>query len=221
MPTVPPGRLPLMDTVGWIVMLKEPVASGVPAESVTCTVKFGLPAAVGFPEIVPPELSVSPDGSEPDRRLQEYGAPELPLALRGGVAVPTAPSGNDVGDRRHRRWGNRQCGADRFACVGGIAVTVTGDDPAGDGRVPQTLPVASMFRPAGRPDALQLYDPLPPAAVNGAAEYGTPATPPGNAPLTASAMLTERSCAPVAGVGDAESVTETESVQTPAVLAYR
>ena len=52
-----------------MLKLAEAFVDGVP-ESVTCTVKLNVPAALGVPEIVPLELpSVSPVGSEPDTML--------------------------------------------------------------------------------------------------------------------------------------------------------
>ena len=59
----------MIDTAVLIVMLSEAVALK-PPESTTRTVKFEVPEAVGVPEIVPPEFSVSPAGSEPELMLQ-------------------------------------------------------------------------------------------------------------------------------------------------------
>ena len=55
-----------------IVMVRLPVAVwGVGlAESVTMTLKFDVPGAVGLPEIVPPLLSVKPAGRLPDVTAQ-------------------------------------------------------------------------------------------------------------------------------------------------------
>jgi hypothetical protein len=50
-------------------------------ESVTVTVKFALPAAVGVPEIVPELLSVNPAGSAPAVSVQVKGVMP-PLAVR-------------------------------------------------------------------------------------------------------------------------------------------
>jgi len=42
-------------------------------ESVTCTVKLDVPAAVGVPEITPAVLNASPAGSEPLSRFHSMG----------------------------------------------------------------------------------------------------------------------------------------------------
>jgi hypothetical protein len=43
-------------------------------ESLTCTVKPKVPAAFGVPEITPPEARLSPEGSDPEATVHEYGA---------------------------------------------------------------------------------------------------------------------------------------------------
>ena len=65
--------------------------SGVPAESVTFTVKVELPGAVGVPVMIPPVLSESPTGSDPLDMLHVSGAtPPLAVSV-AEYAVPTIP----------------------------------------------------------------------------------------------------------------------------------
>lgn len=66
------------------------------SESVTVTVKFAVPAAVGVPEMTPLTLKFNPAGKAPDVSDQETGAippVELSEALKG---VPTAPDARTV-----------------------------------------------------------------------------------------------------------------------------
>ena len=52
-------------------------------ESVTCTVKLDVPAAVGVPEITPAVLTVRPAGSVPLARLHaKGGVPPVAVTVR-------------------------------------------------------------------------------------------------------------------------------------------
>ena len=62
-------------------MILSGLVAVVLAESLTCTVKFDVPAVEGVPEIVPPVASVSPSGSDPDVMLQVF-PPAPPVAFR-------------------------------------------------------------------------------------------------------------------------------------------
>src|SRR5579859_2207470 len=67
------------------------------AESLTCTVKVDVPAAVGVPEIWPDEFRLIPGGSEPAVTSQVYGAtPPLAFRLVLGYAVLTVPVGSEL-----------------------------------------------------------------------------------------------------------------------------
>jgi hypothetical protein len=62
-------------------------------ESVTRTVKFDVPYAVGVPLITPPELKESPAGNEPALSDHEYGVTPPEAASVWEYATPTVPPG--------------------------------------------------------------------------------------------------------------------------------
>jgi hypothetical protein len=70
---VPPGREVVVTESGADIVidrLAEAVLAGL-LESVTCTVKLAVPAAVGLPVMAPLEvLRLSPPGSEPEVTFQ-------------------------------------------------------------------------------------------------------------------------------------------------------
>ena len=70
----------IVSDAGAITMLKGMVALA-PELSVTCTVKFDVPAAEGVPVMLPAALSDRPAGSEPALTAQLYGNVP-PLAAR-------------------------------------------------------------------------------------------------------------------------------------------
>lgn len=81
-----------------MVMLNGWVAdAGVGAESVTFTVKFDVPEAVGVPEIFPvPALNAKPAGRLPEAMLQ-VRFPVPPSACKVALyAVCTAPAASEV-----------------------------------------------------------------------------------------------------------------------------
>src|ERR1700677_5242378 len=107
MPTWPPGRLDVVTDSGASTVIDNScvaVIAGLP-ESVTCTVKADLPAAVAVPEIIPVEaFSDSPAGSDPAPGTtdQVYGAVP-PVAASGAECPgPTGTAGRP-GGRTYRR----------------------------------------------------------------------------------------------------------------------
>jgi hypothetical protein len=81
-----------------MVMLKDLVVVCVgDEESLTCTVKDDVPAAVGVPEIWPEEaLRVSPAGKEPELIDQEYGDVPPEAASEAAYAELTCPEVSEV-----------------------------------------------------------------------------------------------------------------------------
>lgn len=71
LPTIPEGRLDvvIVRVAGSMVIVRGFVAELVPLEALT--VKLNVPELVGVPEIVPVELSVSPEGRVPELTDQE------------------------------------------------------------------------------------------------------------------------------------------------------
>ena len=64
--------------------------------SVTCTLNVDVPAIVGVPLIVPPELKLRPAGKEPLEMFQKYGE-FPPVAVRVVLyAVLTVPMGSEL-----------------------------------------------------------------------------------------------------------------------------
>ena len=69
----------------------------------------------------------------------------------------------------------------RLACLVAVTVIVTVACPeVGVVGTPVTVPLLLIDRPAGRPDALQLYGLVPPLTVRVVAVYGVPALPSGS-----------------------------------------
>jgi hypothetical protein len=88
------------DTAGLTTMLRLAVAVlavGV-SESVTVTVKFTVPEAVGVPEMAPvAELSTRPAGKLPVVTAQEYGVmPPVACKVAPAYTELTTPSGNEL-----------------------------------------------------------------------------------------------------------------------------
>jgi hypothetical protein len=96
-PTVPPDKLDVeierACVAAAIAILSDAVAV-LPAASATFTVKVEVPDVVGVPEIAPDEaFKLSPAGSDPLLKLQEYGVVP-PLACNiAEYAVPVVPLG--------------------------------------------------------------------------------------------------------------------------------
>jgi hypothetical protein len=82
----------------WSTKLEDAVCGMGAAESVTCTLKFAVPAGpVGVPVIAPEDaFKLRPAGSEPPVMLQVY-VPVPPLAARAcEYAVPISPLGSGL-----------------------------------------------------------------------------------------------------------------------------
>ena len=81
--------------VGGLIVSESVAVVETDAPSVTLTVKLFGPAAVGVPDIVPPEARVKPEGSDPFDTDHEYGGdpPAAPSACE--YATPITPAGSD------------------------------------------------------------------------------------------------------------------------------
>ena len=154
--------------------LAEPVAL-----SVTFTVKLDEPAAVGVPDIVPPER-LNPAGSDPLTTDHVYGGVP-PVAFNGcEYATPTVPAGNE---EVVMLTAEALITIDSAALAEPVALSVTLtvklDEPAAVG-VPDIVP-PERLNPAGS-DPLatdHVYGGVPPVALSGC-EYATPTVPAGN-----------------------------------------
>jgi hypothetical protein len=94
-PTVPLGNVVVVMTgaTAEVPIVIDNAFVSLPALLVAFTVKLNVPIAVGVPEIVPPEYSVSPFGRLPLANDHVKGA--VPVASSGALyAVPVFPSGS-------------------------------------------------------------------------------------------------------------------------------
>src|SRR5271165_6242107 len=152
------------------------------SESVTFTVKFVVPAAVGVPLIAPVDaFSVNPAGKLPTDIAQLYGVVPPVAANVCKYPAPTCPFANDavvivsVGDAIVF---NSAAVFDTAGTSASVTFTVKLVLPAAVG-VPLIAPVdAFSVNPAGRlpTDIAQLYGVVPPVAAN-VCEYPTPTCP--------------------------------------------
>jgi hypothetical protein len=78
-----------------MLKLDDAVAGG-ELESTTLSVKLNVPAAVGVPEMVPPEDSVRPAGRAPELMLQLYGVVPPLAASVVEYTDPTCPEGREL-----------------------------------------------------------------------------------------------------------------------------
>jgi hypothetical protein len=145
-------------------MLSEPetVLFGLP-ESVTITVMFEVPGAVGVPPTVHP-VSERPAGNVPDVIEQLYGVVPPLVSIVALYTTPTVPLGKEFVIVRAAGLITMVSGPD-VVCVGepeSVTLTVTVELPAVVG-VPLTVHPL-MLSPAGSvPDVmLQLYGDVPP-----------------------------------------------------------
>ena len=133
--------------------LAEAVCVG-DALSVTVTVKFAVPFAVGVPEITPPLDSESPAGKLPDAIDHAYpGVPPLalsvalyelpffPAARLVDVIVNVLAAALTVMDS----CADAVCAGDALSCT----PTVNVDDPLAVG-VPEITPALDIVSPAGK-----------------------------------------------------------------------
>jgi hypothetical protein len=142
----------------------ETVLFGLP-ESVTMTVMFEVPGAVGVPPTVQP-VSVSPAGKVPDVMEQLYGVVPPLASIVALYTTPTVPFGNVFVRTSAAGLITMVSGPD-VVCVGepaSVTFTVTVELPAVVG-VPLTVHPL-MLSPAGNvPDVItQLYGDVPPLA---------------------------------------------------------
>ena len=120
--------------------------------SVTRTVKFDVPAAVGVPEIVPVPLNVRPLGSVPLSSDQTYGEVPPVAARLCEYAVCTVPAGSVAVVTESAAGLITMVSA--LSAVTGVGVelsvtrTVKFDVPAAVG-VPEIVPVPLSVRPLG------------------------------------------------------------------------
>lgn len=140
----------------------ETVLFGLP-ESVTMTVIFEVPGAVGVPPTVQP-VSERPAGNVPDVIEQLYGVVPPPASMLALYTTPTVPFGNVFVSVSAAGLITMVSGPE-VVCVGepaSVAFTVTVELPAVVG-VPLTVQPL-MLRPAGSvPDVIvQLYGEVPP-----------------------------------------------------------
>src|SRR6202453_1953180 len=176
MPTVAPGRRDVVTDSGATTVIDNScvaVIAGLP-ESVTCTVKAELPAAVGVPEITPVEaFSDSPAGSDPAPGTtdQLYGAvPPVAASVAEYPAPTVAPGSTDVvTDSGASTVIDNGCVAVIAGLLESVTCTVKADLPAAVG-VPEITPVEAFSdSPAGSDPAPgttdQLYGAVPPVAA--------------------------------------------------------
>jgi hypothetical protein len=154
---------------GGLIVSDNAAVAAPDALSVTFTVKFAVPAAVGVPEIVPPALRFIPAGSDPLATDQVYGGAPPLAASACEYAVPTVPTGSD--DVVIPKPGGLIVNDSAAVAVAeGLSVTFTVKlaVPAAVG-VPEIVPPALRFRPAGSdpPASDQEYGGDPPVAVSG------------------------------------------------------
>jgi hypothetical protein len=132
-------------------------------ESVTCAVKLKEPEAVGVPEIVPADDSVSPPGNAPALMLQLYGwVPPLAASVVE-YAVPTCPDGTDTvvicsavtAAATVRVNDLVAVSALGFGVVESVTCAVKLKEPDAVG-VPEIVPADDNVRPAGKAPALRL-----------------------------------------------------------------
>jgi hypothetical protein len=136
--------------------------------SVTFTVKFDVPNAVGVPDMVPPAERVSPAGKVPTDTVQvnggvpptafklcEYGVPSV--ACGSGLPLMDNAAGLTAIDRP----------AVVVRAPLSVTLTVKLDDPAAVG-VPDIVPAPDNVRPAGKAPAemVHVYGVVPPAALS-------------------------------------------------------
>ncbi len=149
--------------------------------SLTCTVKFAVPLAVGVPLMAPLAESDRPAGSAPGP-LDHVYPPVPPLADSVWLyAAPTVPAGSDVvvmvngggATVMLRAWVSLPFELS-FTC------TVKLEVPAAVG-VPLMAPLGASVRPGGSEPAFvdQLLPPVPPLAER-LRLYGVPTTPAGS-----------------------------------------
>src|SRR5947209_8753205 len=154
----------MVRAAGFTTMLSG-FATGAPEPSLTCTVKFEVPAAVGVPAIVSP-LSDSPAGSDPVLTVHVY-EPDPPVATKvceyGALTVPLGREAVEmVSVAGFTTMANcLLMGAEAPS----LSWTVKPDVPAAVG-VPAIVAPFSE-RPAGSEpeDVDQVYVPVPPVAA--------------------------------------------------------
>jgi hypothetical protein len=142
--------------------------------SVTATVKFELPLAVGVPEITPAFDSVRPAGRLPEEIDHVYpGVPPLALSVKL-YATPTCPAPSVVvlivngavvvvGEVVMEKLAVFVCAGDSLS----VTATVKFEVPLAVG-VPEITPALDKVRPAGRLPAFidQVYPGVPPPAAS-------------------------------------------------------
>lgn len=196
------------------------------AESVTLTVKFEVPDAVGVPLMAPLALRVKPAGSAPALTDHVYGGvPPLAPRFCGPYFVPAVPAGSEVvvtlggaGAGLMTIW--RGCVPDRFAESVALTVKLNVPDAVG---VPVIAPLLARVKPAGSAPALtdHEYGGVPPVALRFCCGYAVPAVPDGSDVVVtvggvgAGLMTICRGCVPDRF---AESVALTVKLYVPAVV---
>ena len=131
----------------------ETVFVGLP-ESVTITVMFDVPGAVGVPPTVQP-LSVSPAGNVPDVIEQLYGVVPPLASIVALYAMPTVPLGNEFVSVRAAGLITIVSGPE-VVCVGepeSVTFTVTVELPAVVG-VPLTVHPLRLSPVGSVPDVM-------------------------------------------------------------------
>jgi hypothetical protein len=179
-PTVPAGSDDVvMPSAGGLIVSDRAAVVDAAALSVTLTVKFTVPAAVGVPDIAPPVDRLNPAGNDPADSDHEYGSDPPDADSVCEYPTPTVPAGND--DVVTRRGGGSGFTVSDSACVSlppalSVNFTVKFDVPAACG-VPVMAPVGgAILNPCGRLPCEMPHvtgDTAPDAAI--VAEYAEPA----------------------------------------------
>jgi hypothetical protein len=185
------------------------------------TVKVYEPAALGVPEITPAVDNVSPVGSVPLPRLNEYGLVPPVNVIVCVYAVPEVPPGRLDGDKAVpvQLTVTEYCWLPVQLYVS-VACTVKVNVPDKVG-VPDSTPAVLSVRPFGNVPALLLnvYGLLPPLALT-VSVYATPTVPPdrllGETVMLGQPMVIENCLVAVHSV--AVSVDITVNVEMPAAV---
>ena len=137
-----------------------------PLVSVAFAVNENDPPCVGVPAIAPAVLSVTPAGSAPPARVHVYDCdpPDAP-SVCVGYGIPTAPPSRDVvvtlmGDALTVML-NCDVDVTWFESVTVIEIVAVPVVVV----VPVIVPALEIERPDGNPDPVNVYEPLPPAAL--------------------------------------------------------